>query len=74
MDTANLTNIVLSIAAISLGAFLGALGNKLVTYNSKTGWKWGFYIFSILSLIFVFIFPFIKKDLVFEDYFGYRLY
>lgn len=48
MDTANLTNIVLSIAAISLGAFLGALGNKLVTYNSsKTGWKWGFYIFSI---------------------------
>lgn len=33
----------------------------------------GILYFFNLSLIFVFIFPFIKKDLVFEDYFGLSL-
>ena len=70
METSELTNIIISFATISLGAFLGALGNKLVTHNSQTNWKWGFYLLSIISLILVFVYPFLADSLNFGDYFG----
>lgn len=41
----------LAFASISLGAFFGALGNRLVTVNNKTNWKWAFYILGIVSIL-----------------------
>ncbi len=70
MEPSELTSLLLIFATISSGAFLGALGNKLVTYNSKTAWKWGFYIFSIISFIGACIYLFIKQDWGILDYVG----
>ena len=53
----------LAFASISLGAFFGALGNRLVTVNNKTNWKWAFYILGIVSILSGIIgFIFIKSE------------
>ena len=70
MESSEFTSVILSFGAVSLGAFLGALGNKLVTHNSQTNWKWGFYLLSIISFLIGIIYPIIIHKLVFNDYFG----
>lgn len=62
------SNLLLAFTTISLGAFLGALGNKLVTHNSQTGWKWAFYVLGILSIIFSVICIIFIKPLELIDY------
>ncbi len=62
------TQILLVITTISLGTFLGALGNKLVTHDSQTRWKWAFYVLGILSLLFGMIYLALAKSLVVVDY------
>ena len=63
-----LNEINLAIIGIVLGAFLGAVGIKLVTDNNKTNWKWAFYIAGGVSILIVFdfivsTFPALSSDL-----------
>jgi|WetSurMetagenome_2_1015567.scaffolds.fasta_scaffold105794_2 hypothetical protein len=60
------TQLFLGLATISLGTFLGALGNKLVSSNFHSKWKYAFYFLSIISLIASILFAviFAKKDFI----------
>jgi hypothetical protein len=39
-------------ASIAFGAFLGVIGNKLIVVKENTNWKWAYYIFGALVLLF----------------------
>lgn len=41
-----------SAASIAFGAFLGFIGNKLIVIKESTNWKWAYYIFGALVLLF----------------------
>lgn len=71
METSTLTQFFLAFATTTLGTFLGALGNKLVTYNSQTKWKWAFYLLGIFSLVSLPLYLLISgtDNLLFIDYF-----
>jgi len=62
------SQILLAFTTVSLGAFLGALGNKLVTHNSQTRWKWAFYVLGILSVIFSVFYFIVVDSFVTADY------
>ena len=70
MESSELTNLIISFGTITLGAFLGALGNKLVTYNSKTNWKWAFYSLSFVSFFGALVYIITIDNLYFVDYLG----
>jgi hypothetical protein len=50
MQQNDLITIFIAITSISIGVFFGVLGNRLVSINNKSGWKWAFYILGILSI------------------------
>jgi hypothetical protein len=63
MEYSNWLPYIFGIAAISLGAFFGVVGNKLVTVNYQTNFKYIFYILGSVSIILglLFLFVFINK-------------
>jgi len=69
MESTELTQYFLAFASTTLGTFLGAVGNKLVTYNSQTKWKWAFYMLGICAIISIPIYLKITNNLFFINYF-----
>jgi len=51
MNLQELTSLLLSVASISIGAFFGALGNKLSSEKDNSPWVLGFYILGLIALI-----------------------
>jgi len=68
MKSSEFLQYLLAYASIILGAFLGVLGNKLVTHNSQSGWKWAFYLPAIFAFLIIPIYLLIVEEIGFMDY------
>lgn len=55
MQQSDFITVFIAITSISIGVFFGILGNRLVSINNKSGWKWAFYTLGILSVAVSFI-------------------
>ncbi len=45
-------DILVSLASIAMGGFFGILGNKLINTREKSNWKWAYYLFGGLVILF----------------------
>jgi hypothetical protein len=51
MNSAEITQLFIGLATVSLGAFLGAVGNRLVSINAQTNWKLAFYTLGVITIL-----------------------